>query len=206
MRTTFLNTIYARNRKGLPVLGTPEDAAKRFSGDLGTPREKSETVARWYVGFCGATGFVCGLPGWLLLPVTLPSNVAGVGILQMHMVQTIALLHGHSLEDLETRNACVACLLEKLTDEGTNSEEGEVAARTGIKFIEKGARAALGHVSSLAGRAARSAALRRLRISRLPLFGGLIGAGSDAYMTRHVAGCAVRRFGLEGNAAPVGQA
>lgn len=195
MKTALLETMYDRALGGLPVLGKPSDVAARWGGSSASLEQSTKRLVRVYIGLCGATGFACGLPGFLLLPVTVPANLAGVAALQLHMTAAIAVLAGREVTDEVTRSECVACLLEKLADEGTNTEEQELVARTGIKFAERGTRFALGHVSSLTERAARFAVMRRLGLSKLPLIGGVLGAGSDAYMTNYVARQAVHRFG-----------
>lgn len=197
MQSILLRPVYYRALKGFPVLGTPFEAAQRFGTGGGGLEKRADRLIAAYVGMGGATGFVCGVPGILLTPITLPANVAGVAFIQMHMTAAVASLGGHDLDVVETREKCIECLLEKITDEGTNSEEKEAAARTGVKLAERGARVAFG--LTLGGRAARGAIMRGTVLRRIPLIGGVIGAGSDAYVTAHVGRCAKRTF-LTGNA------
>ncbi len=192
MRSTLLRPVYHRALRGLPVLGTPTDAARRFGGTSGSLEDRADRIIAAYTGLGGATGFACGVPGILLTPITLPANVAGVALIQMHMTAAVASLAGHDLHVLETRDKCIACLLEKITDEGANTEKKEAAARTGVKMLERGARVAFG--LTLGGRAARGAMVRWTVLRRVPLIGGVIGAGSDAYVTAFVGRCAKRAF------------
>lgn len=192
MQSILLRPVYHRALKGFPVLGTPTEAAQRFGSGGGRLEKRADRLIAAYVGMGGATGFACGVPGILLTPITLPANVAGVAFIQMHMTAAVASLGGHDLSLVETREKCIECLLEKITDEGTNSEEKEAAARTGVKLAERGARVAFG--LTLGGRAARGAIMRGTLLKRIPLIGGVIGAGSDAYVTTHVGRCAKRTF------------
>lgn len=194
MKSTLLKPFYAKAVAGLPVLGNPEDLAYRFAQDAGSAEGASERLIALYVSLCGATGFVCGLPGFLALPVTLPANLAGVALLQLHMAAAFAALGGHDLADVSTRDRCIGCLLEKLDERGQNSEEEEVASRTGIKLAERSVRFVTEQATRFGVKAARNIALRKLGARRLPLIGGVLGAGSDAYVTAHVGHCARETF------------
>lgn len=192
MQSILLRPVYHRALKGFPVLGTPAEASRRFGSGGGSLESRADRLIAAYVGMGGATGFACGVPGILLTPITLPANVAGVAFIQMHMTAAVAALGGHDLDAIETREMCIECLLEKITDDGANTEKKEAAARTGVKLAERGARVAFG--LTLGGRAARGAIVRGTVLRRVPLIGGVIGAGSDAYVTAHVGRCAKLKF------------
>lgn len=192
MKVHLLKPLYDKVIQGLPLLGTPADAARRFGGS-GTPRD-ADRIARRYIALGGAAGFVSGLPGFLLLPVTVPANLAGVAALQLHLCATLAHLGGHDINDPDTRARCIGCLLDRMDAQGENSEEAEVATRTGVKLAERGARLVAEKSIGLAKWTARRVVLGKTGLGRLPLIGGVISAGSDAVVTRHVARCARARF------------
>ena len=192
MKATLLKPLYKKTVQGLPLLGTPEDVARRFTDDAGT--HNTSGLIATYTSLCGATGFVCGLPGFLMLPITLPTNVMGVAALQLHMSAAVAAMGGYDLSDPATRNRCIDCLLEKVDRSGRNTEEEEAVTRTGIKLAERAVRYVAEKSVRMAGKAARSYALRKVGARRLPLVGGVLGASSDAYVTRHVGRCAEETF------------
>lgn len=193
MKAALLKPLYRKTIQGLPLLGTPADVSRRFA-DTADGSPDGDRLIGLYMSLCGATGFVCGLPGFLMLPITLPTNVAGVATLQLHMSAAFAVLGGHDLHDPATRDACIGCLLEKIDESGKNTEEEEVVSRTGVKLMERGIRLVIEQSARLAGKAARSLALRKLGVRRLPLVGGVLGASSDAFVTRHVGRCAQATF------------
>lgn len=193
MKSTLLKPLYKKAVTGLPGIGTPDAVARRFSN--GAPSaDAADQLIGYYTRLAGATGFVSGLPGFLLLPITLPANMAGVALIQLHMSAALALMGGRDLGAAETRDACIDCLLEKITERGKNTEEEEVASRTAVKLAERGLRLVLAGAGKLAGKAARSYALRRLGARRIPFFGGFLSAGTDAYVTHHVGHCAKETF------------
>lgn len=200
MQSTLLRPVYRRALKGIPLLGTPSDAVRSFAGGDGTLDARADRMITAYMGMGGAAGFAFGLPGILLTPITLPANVASVALIQMHMTAAVAVLGGHDLAHIKTRERCIECLLEKITDEGTNTEKKEAAARTGVKVFERGAQVAFG--LTLGGKAARGALVRGTVLRRVPLIGGVIGASSDAYVTAFVGRCAKRTFLADVDVAP----
>lgn len=192
MKATLLKPLYQKTIQGLPLLGSPEATARRFTDDAGT--HNTDALIAYYTTLSGATGFVCGLPGFLMLPLTLPTNVVGVAALQMHMTATMAVMGDHDLNAPLTRDRCVDCLLEKVDHSGSNTEEEEVATRTGVKLAERAVRYTAEKSMRLARKAAHNYVLRKVSARRLPLVGGVLGASTDAYVTRHVGQCARTKF------------
>jgi hypothetical protein len=193
MREDIFRRLYDRVNRGLPILGTPRELADRLLEETGTPRNAADAAISLATVLGGATGFMFGLPGFLLTPITLPANVVGAAGIQLHMAATVAALAGHDPDSGEVRAACLACLEQKVGREGRNEPEEEVAVRAGIKVLERLLRLAGEGAARGAGWAARRVFLRRLG-RRIPGLGGLIGAGSDGLMTRHVGRCARSRF------------
>jgi hypothetical protein len=194
VREDIFRRLYDRVDAGLPLLGTPAELADRLLEETGSREAAADAAVSLATVLGGATGFLFGLPGFLLTPLTLPANVVGAAGIQLHMAATLAALAGHDTGDPATRDACVACLEKKVGREGTNEPDQEVAVRTGIKVLERLVRLAGEGAARGAGWAARRVFLRRLG-RRIPGVGGLIGAGSDGLMTRHVGACARERFG-----------
>ena len=88
---------------------------REASGDVD---QAIHSVIETHVRLAGVQGFVTNLGGVVTLAVTIPANVAGLAILQCHMVATIAHLRGYDLDDARVRNAVVACMLG---DEGVRN-------------------------------------------------------------------------------------
>ena len=194
MRARLLRTLYDRSIDGLPVLGTPEDVARRFSSGPGSLRVYADRLVAFYTTVSGATGFVMGLPGLLLAPITIPGDIAGTAMIQLHMAAALAHMGGRDIRDDAVRDECVDCLLEKINKRGKNSEEEEVAGRFGVQLAQRGLRIVTEQATKWGMRAARSFAFRRLGLRGVPIVGGLMGGGSDAYLTSYVGRCAKAAF------------
>ena len=205
MQAYLLHRIYPKALGGLPGLGTPIEAATRARSDAATPRAQARSVVARYLALSGTTGFVTNLGGWITMPVTLPANLAGVALLQLHMGQTIAALAGHDPSAPAVRGRVIACLLGDGTAEPTRTETEEAVDRVGVKLAERALRTLAGQVARTTGRAAVGTAkwlaerrLKRLVTRGIPVVGGVIAAASDAYSTRTVSRALLDSFFSDG--------
>ncbi|MCH7639364.1 MAG: hypothetical protein IH855_07875, partial [Bacteroidetes bacterium] len=98
MTSFLLNQLYPKAVAGLPLLDTPEKLAASYLRH-GASRARAEAMIGRHIALSGLTGFVTGLGGWLSMPVTLPANLAGVALLQLHMAASCAVLAGRDLDD-----------------------------------------------------------------------------------------------------------
>ena len=153
-------------------------------GDVETAISK---LIRLHATLAGAQGFVTNLGGVAALPVALPANVVGVTLVQCHLIAGIAHLRGYDLEDPRVRNAILVCML------GEESAKGLVKRST-IPASPLGIATAAAHDPSLdehisrevtTDLIARTAGRRAVTLigRRVPLLGGVVGGGSDAFMT-----------------------
>lgn len=198
MKTLLLKPLYARAVAGLPLLGTPAETAGRYLARPGSLHHRAREMERPHLALCTSTGFVCGLGGFLTLPVTLPANVAGVALLQLHLCAATAFLGAWDPRDPEVRERCFACLTGAIEGHPERDETQEVVDRSAVKVAERGLRLAAEAAVALAQQTGTWGASRfiRKRLPRrsLPLVGGLIGGASDLYATRKVAAAARTAF------------
>lgn len=180
MRTELSRTIYDEALDGLPLLGTPLEAATRHRQYALSAYDAAESLIRQYATLSGLTGFVCGLPGYMTMPVTIPTNIAGVLLLRAHLCAAVAVLGGRTPHDPSVREQCVACVLDlDRSPEGTRDELSGWASLIASKMGERGVRFVGEHAVywlSRAGQGARS----------LPGLGGFVGGFFDAKTTGDV--------------------
>lgn len=181
----LLRPLYGRVIGGIPGLGTPAEVVARFTGSADAPAAQADRIIRFYTLLSGMTGFVTGLPGLLGQLVTLPADVAGTAILQLHLCAAFAVLAGRNPADPATRDLCIDCVLGNTEREDEVDDAEEAATRFGLKLLERGAR--FGAEFAL-GRVAKNVA------RRLPIVGGVVGGASDVYSTRRVGLAAQRVF------------
>lgn len=176
VRASLANRLYHQALREVPGLGTPAASAQAFLDAASSPRAAADRVRRRYVVYCTMLGFTCGLPGYASAPVTVPTNIAGVFMLQLHMCAVVAVLGGRDPEEDEIREQSVQCVLEPSTDESEPTGWTGLARRVGIKLGERGIRFASEQAVRWVGRRTRT----------LPLVGGVVGGYSDLQSTQAV--------------------
>jgi hypothetical protein len=198
MKTLVLKPLYNKALDGLPLLGTPAQTAGRYLVGKGTLEERAADMATVHIALSASTGFVCGLGGFLTLPITLPTNLAGVALLQLHLCASTAFMANLDPYDPEVRGRCFDCLTG-IGQAGVDRDETqEVMDRSAVKVAERGVRLLAETAVGLASRAGEWTATRfikrQLPRRSLPLVGGVIGSVSDLYATRRVAEAARTTF------------
>jgi uncharacterized protein (DUF697 family) len=151
-----------------------------------------------HVALAAAEGFVTNLGGLATAAVGIPANIAGLALIQVRLVASIAHLRGYDLSDGRVRNAIVMCALGEDTVRGLVKKkripgppmllatapayDPELDQLTASEFTS----ALVGRVM---GRRAASTVVRRI-----PVAGGVWGAGADAYATWQVGRFAAREL------------
>jgi len=173
-----------------PLAGAAAAAEKRLDdrdGDLDrTIRELIES----HVAYAGAGGFVTNLGGLVTTAVALPASVTGLALIQSRMVAAIAHLRGYDLDDPRTRNAVLETLLGRdKVDRAVKAERlpapPMALATAPAHDPEIDRRVAAEVASELVGRVAG----RRLATTlgrKVPIVGGVVGAGADGLATYQV--------------------
>jgi hypothetical protein len=188
LTTSFVRESLHRAINGVGILPPAAEAAdKQLAEQRGNVDRAIHEVIENHVRYAGAQGFLTNLGGLVTMTVTVPANIAGLALIQCRMVAGIAHLRGYDLEDRRVRNAILATLLgeqrvvqlvgrKKLP--GTpmaiatapvpdpavdNLVTGEVASEL---------------ISRVAGKRLAAVVGRKV-----PVVGGVVGAGADGVAT-----------------------
>lgn len=197
--TRALEWAYAQAVNGVPGLGSAFDLVEEYDQKGVSFESNALGLVTWQCAKAGAAGFVSGIGGLLLLPATIPANLATVLFIQMRMILGIAHLAGLDIRDESVKTLVFLCLISRSPEEvfkALGVEEGasfpmasikqvpgrvflmankQVAYRLGVKFAERGV----------------------VNISRfVPILGGLVGLSVDTLYTRKVGEVATKTFGL----------
>lgn len=181
----MLRPLYERAVDGLPLLGTPIQVAHRYQGSGLSVHAQARKMEKLYADICGATGFVTGLPGFLGSLVTLPLDLAGTAVVQLHFCATVAHLGGHDIRDRAVRERAIDCLTSGTTEQHQQPAEQEARRRLLTKVGERVLRFGI-------DRMLKKSSQQVFR--RFPLVGGILGASSNIYTTKQVAAAARREF------------
>jgi hypothetical protein len=170
-----------------PLRSAAESADSKLVDAGGDVEQAVSRLVRLHVALAGAQGFVTNLGGIAALAVAMPANVVGVTLVQCHLIAGIAHLRGYDLNDPRVRNAILVCML------GEDAAHGLVKAST-IPATPMGLATAAAHDPTLdehisrevtTDLIARTAGRRAVTLvgRRVPLLGGVVGGGSDAFVT-----------------------
>ncbi|HEU4540663.1 MAG TPA: hypothetical protein VFR23_06005 [Jiangellaceae bacterium] len=152
-----------------------------------------------HVRLAGAQGFVANIGGVAIMAVAIPANLAGIGLLQLRMVATILHLRGYNINDPRVRTAALMTLLgedEVKAAIKRNEFPGhphDVAVASGDsdpRLLEQvGSHVTQALVTRVGGKHATLAVTKRI-----PVIGGAVSAGVDAFSTYVIGRYATREF------------
>ena len=156
------------------------------------------SLIRWESSKTFTTGFVTGVGGALVLPVTIPAAIASAWVLQARMAAAIAHIRGYDLDDDRVRTLAVAALAGDATiteavrrigtDLGTRASKQAVSRISGRALIEINKKVGFRLLT-------KAGTTGVINISKaIPLVGGVVGGTVDSAATRVVGKVAKRTF------------
>ena len=207
LTTSVIHEAMAKAIEGVgPLAGAAAAAEKQLAEKPGDVDRAIHEVIEINVRLAGLQGFVTNLGGLVTATVTIPANIAGVALLQIRMVAGIAHLRGYDLDDPRVRNAILACVM------------GEDAVKQAVRKKRIPARplaiataptydAELNRImaAEVASELITKVAGKRLVTTvgrRVPVIGGLVGAGADGFSTWKIGRYADRELIKRGTQRP----
>lgn len=173
-----------------PLPGAAAAADKQLEEQHGDRDKAVHEVIENHVTYAGAGGFVTNVGGLMTAAFTIPTNIAGLALIQCRMVAGIAHLRGYNLEDMRTRNAILECILGRERVEALVKSKKLPAPPMAVATAPV-ADPQLDRVITqlVASEMVARLAGKRLAISvgrKIPVVGGVVGAGADGYVTWRV--------------------
>lgn len=195
MSAAFVRETLDRAINGVgPLPGAAAAAQKQLQEHHGDTDRAIHDVIETHVRYAGAQGFLTNVGGLVTMAVTVPSNVTGLAVVQCRMVAAIAHLRGYDLADPRTHSAIFAFLLgeDRMLSLVSRKElPGPPMSLMTAPVHDPNLDTVLANevtselIAKVAGKRMASAVSRRV-----PLIGGLVGAGADGFSTwrigRHV--------------------
>jgi hypothetical protein len=188
LTSAFVREALHRAIYGIGPLPPASAAAdKQLEEKKGDVDRAIHEVIENHVRYAGAQGFVTNLGGLATMPVAVPTNVTGLALVQCRMIAGIAHLRGYDLTDPRVRNGVLVCMLgEDAVRELVRAERipaPPMALATALAYDPSldrliSAEVASDLVQRVAGKKLAGAAARRI-----PLVGGLVGMGTDGFVT-----------------------
>jgi len=157
-----------------------------------------DSIVMQHIGLASAQGFLTSVGGLLTLPVGLPANLAGLAVLSVRMIGSIAHLRGYDVDDRRVRAALTLAMLgddevRRLVSEGKLPTTPLVIATSPMFDADLERKISERVMGSLAGRMGGKH-LAVVVVRRIPLVGGGVGAAVDGWLTFGLAAYAKREF------------
>ena len=192
-----LDFAYDKAMTGLPGLDSAIEMAESYMKESGTLEDRVNSLVRWQNTKAATSGFITGLGGLLVMPVTIPANLASVYFIQIRMIAAIAHMAGYDVRSDKVKAMVYACL--------TGNAAKEVQKDVGIQFGKKLAQASINKITGATiVRINKAVGFRLLtkagttgvvNLSKMvPILGGVIGGAVDLAATNIVGNVAVKLF------------
>jgi EcsC family protein len=188
LSTGFVHEALRRAISGVgPLPGAAAAADKALRDAHGDAERAIHDLIETHVRYAGVQGFATNLGGLITATVTIPANITGLALIQCRLVACIVHLRGYHLDDRRVRNAILTCLLGEDHVRGLvrskklpSSPMGIATAPTHDPHLDRVTAA------EVTGELFTKVAGKRVATSvgrRVPVVGGLVGAGIDGYST-----------------------
>lgn len=179
----------------------PFDSAEKVSATARSETPDAEQaidrIVRTHLRMAAAGGFVTGLGGFVTLPVALPANVLEFYLVATRMVASIASVRGYDVRQQEIRSAVLLTLVGADADDLLRKAGVVATGRLSNLAAQRLPGPALMVVNKAVGfrllSQAGKATLARFG-KAVPVIGGAVGAGLDAYMLKRIADHARHEF------------
>ncbi len=195
----FVHQALERAIRGIgPLDGAAMAAEKARDEQHGDLDETVKAIIEYHVRLAGAQGFLTNIGGLVTMTVTVPTNITGLALIQCRMVAAIAHLRGYDVEDRRVRNAILACLLgeermlamiRKKKLPGTPMALATAPVHDPDLDVLMANEVAAEMITRIAGKRIATTVGRRV-----PVVGGLVGAGTDGYSTWQIGRYVDREF------------
>jgi len=184
----FLQKVLDRAVRGVgpfdPAAQVADEALTEHGGNL---EEALDALVRSHSKLAATQGFVTNIGGLVTMAVSVPANVTGLTLVQLRLHAALAHLHGHDLGSPSVRSAVLVTLLghdetEQLVKKGKLPGNARWLASAGSVSPETPQQVATQVAATLIGQLGGKQLASTVG-KRIPLFGGIVGAGTDARAT-----------------------
>ena len=191
LAATFVRQAFDHAVDGIgPLRGAGSAADLRLAEHDGDVEKAISALIDSHVRMAGVQGFLTNIGGVVTMALSVPANITGLALLQVHLVAGIAHLRGYDLADPRVRNAVLACLLG---DDGVKS----LIKKKKLPSTPMAIATAPGYDATLDERVSaavaselitRVAGKRTMAVvgRRMPVVGGGVGAVTDGFSTYQV--------------------
>lgn len=195
-----LDWTYDKVLQGVPGSDSVYELADSYLSKHPTKDKAIDSLIRYQQSKAGANGFAAGLGGIVILPITLPVNLASVMYMQMRMIAAIAHIRGYDLKDDQVQTFVYACLTGKSASDVVKQTGMLMAAKMGEAQIKRIPGEVIKQINQKVGfrLVTKFGEKGVVNLGKMvPLIGGVVGATFDSSAT-YIIGKAAKKSFIEG--------
>jgi hypothetical protein len=181
-----------------PLTGAAQAADKQLEEQHGDVRKAVRELIENHVTYASVNGFATNIGGLVTTAVTLPANVTGLALIECRMVAGIAHLRGYDLDDPRVRDAILVTLLgeEKVNRQVKRHKlpAPPMAIATAPVHDPELDRIVAAEVTAELLTRVAGKRLATVVGRRVPVIGGVVGAGVDGWDTLRIGRYASREL------------
>jgi len=188
LTSTFVREALHRAIVGVgPLPAASKAADAQLKEQKGDVDKAVHEVIENHVRYAAAQGFVTNIGGLVTVALTVPANITGLALIQCRMVAGIAHLRGYDVDDPRVRNAILTTMIgEDVVNALVRKRKlpAPPMALATAPLHDPDLDAVIS--AEVAAELVTKVAGKRLAITvgrRIPIAGGFIGLGADAYAT-----------------------
>jgi hypothetical protein len=182
-----LDFAYDKAVNGVAGVDSAIEIADTYAKGEGSKIDQANALIRWQIAKAGTSGFLTGLGGLVVLPVTIPANIASVMYVQVRMIAAIAHLGGHDLKDDRVKALVYVCL----TGNAAKDVLKDVGIVVGMKVAQNAIKGISGKTITAINQKVGFRLLTKFGQTgavnlgkAVPVVGGVVGAAFDSASTK----------------------
>lgn len=180
-----LDWAYSKAVSGFTGVDSAYDLGNSYLAQQGSLEAQVDSLIKWQVAKAATSGFVTGLGGVMIMPLTVPANIASVIYVQIRMIAAIAYMGGHDIREDRVKSLIYICMV------GNGAKEllKDVSVKAGERIAAKIAEKVSASIASKTGEKSVTSLGKAV-----PVLGGVVGGSYDAITTRVVGKVAKKIF------------
>lgn len=180
-----LDWAYSKAVSGFTGVDSAYDLGNSYLAQKGSLEDQVDSLIKWQVAKAATSGFVTGLGGVMIMPLTVPANIASVIYVQIRMIAAIAYMGGHDIREDRVKSLIYICMV------GNGAKEllKDMSVKAGERLAAKIAEKVSINIASKTGQKSVTSLGKAV-----PVLGGVVGGSYDAITTRVVGKVAKKIF------------
>lgn len=177
---SWLDSLYLQAIKGGVGADSAKELAHYYLSIFPDTQQAVENLVLWESSKAATNGFITGLGGVVALPVMLTVGLTGLLFIQFRMIAAIAILGGHSPDDIRTRHLIYLCLGGSVAKELLHNAGLHLFRQLSAVALETVTEKAVTTLMARITTGVAAGSVARL----LPLVGGIMSGGMDWVLVR----------------------